>query len=309
MNTSLTLAVSEPAQHGRRPGSRRRRRRPGPTRTMLASCSSSSRARRTASADPQEGHLAAPAVQLGPGLSLDLLEVGVSLAEQADRDLVVPEHEAVHRFWRRRSPVSGEPVIQRQTQIAWASARFNAWPAGYSGPAPRHAMPVLCSPAPWPTPTFSSCPSSEPLPGKQTGAEVGKLVALMQRLLAEDGCPWDREQTLRDPDPLPHRGDLRGHRRPPRGQPRRPPRGAGRPAAADGLSGRAAPPGRPLRHRRRGPGDRDQAGAAPPPRLRRREGREQRAGPGQLGQAEGRGESASGDARARSMASPAAPPP
>jgi tetrapyrrole methylase family protein/MazG family protein/ATP diphosphatase len=35
-----------------------------------------------------------------------------------------------------------------------------------------------------------------PLPGKQTGAEVTKLVGLMQRLLAPDGCPWDREQTL-----------------------------------------------------------------------------------------------------------------
>ena len=35
-----------------------------------------------------------------------------------------------------------------------------------------------------------------PLPGKQTGAEVGKLVGLMQRLLAPGGCPWDREQTL-----------------------------------------------------------------------------------------------------------------
>ena len=35
-----------------------------------------------------------------------------------------------------------------------------------------------------------------PLPGKQTGAEVTRLVGLMQRLLAPDGCPWDREQTL-----------------------------------------------------------------------------------------------------------------
>jgi MazG family protein len=39
-------------------------------------------------------------------------------------------------------------------------------------------------------------PELRALPGKQTGIEVGKLVALMQRLLAEDGCPWDREQTL-----------------------------------------------------------------------------------------------------------------
>jgi tetrapyrrole methylase family protein / MazG family protein len=39
-------------------------------------------------------------------------------------------------------------------------------------------------------------PDLTPLPGKQTGAEVSKLCGLMQRLLAPDGCPWDREQTL-----------------------------------------------------------------------------------------------------------------
>src|SRR3954454_3487282 len=39
-------------------------------------------------------------------------------------------------------------------------------------------------------------PNLEPLPGTQTGAEVTNLVGLMQRLLAPDGCPWDREQTL-----------------------------------------------------------------------------------------------------------------
>src|ERR1044071_1935307 len=39
-------------------------------------------------------------------------------------------------------------------------------------------------------------PDLAPLAGKQTGAEVSKLVGLMQRLLAPDGCPWDREQTL-----------------------------------------------------------------------------------------------------------------
>jgi tetrapyrrole methylase family protein / MazG family protein len=39
-------------------------------------------------------------------------------------------------------------------------------------------------------------PDLTPLPGKQTGAAVTKLVGLMQRLLAPDGCPWDREQTL-----------------------------------------------------------------------------------------------------------------
>ena len=43
------------------------------------------------------------------------------------------------------------------------------------------------------TPTL---PDLTPLPGKQTGVEVSKLVGLMQRLLAPDGCPWDREQTL-----------------------------------------------------------------------------------------------------------------
>ncbi|MBN2574491.1 MAG: nucleoside triphosphate pyrophosphohydrolase [Deltaproteobacteria bacterium] len=36
----------------------------------------------------------------------------------------------------------------------------------------------------------------EPLPGKQTGGNLPRLVGLMQRLLAPDGCPWDREQTL-----------------------------------------------------------------------------------------------------------------
>jgi MazG family protein len=35
-----------------------------------------------------------------------------------------------------------------------------------------------------------------PLPGKQTGEAVQRLVGLMQRLLAPGGCPWDREQTL-----------------------------------------------------------------------------------------------------------------
>jgi tetrapyrrole methylase family protein / MazG family protein len=30
----------------------------------------------------------------------------------------------------------------------------------------------------------------------QRGANFGELVSLMQRLLAPDGCPWDREQTL-----------------------------------------------------------------------------------------------------------------
>jgi tetrapyrrole methylase family protein/MazG family protein len=44
--------------------------------------------------------------------------------------------------------------------------------------------------------TPSTLPDLTPLPGKQTGAQVSQLVGLMQRLLAPDGCPWDREQTL-----------------------------------------------------------------------------------------------------------------
>jgi MazG family protein len=44
--------------------------------------------------------------------------------------------------------------------------------------------------------TDDDLPDLTPLPGKQTGSEVTKLCGLMQRLLAENGCPWDREQTL-----------------------------------------------------------------------------------------------------------------
>jgi MazG family protein len=46
------------------------------------------------------------------------------------------------------------------------------------------------------SPAEPKLPDLTPLPGKQTGAEVQKLVGLMQRLLAPGGCPWDREQTL-----------------------------------------------------------------------------------------------------------------
>src|ERR1700686_1793839 len=34
-----------------------------------------------------------------------------------------------------------------------------------------------------------------PLP-RQEGATLPRLVAVMRRLLAADGCPWDREQTF-----------------------------------------------------------------------------------------------------------------
>src|SRR3954467_3163545 len=47
-----------------------------------------------------------------------------------------------------------------------------------------------------PKPDENALPDLTPLPGKQTGAELSKLVGLMQRLLAPGGCPWDREQTL-----------------------------------------------------------------------------------------------------------------
>lgn len=45
------------------------------------------------------------------------------------------------------------------------------------------------------TPAASSLDLS-PLPGKHTGQNISRLVGLMQRLLAPNGCPWDREQTL-----------------------------------------------------------------------------------------------------------------
>jgi len=40
-------------------------------------------------------------------------------------------------------------------------------------------------------------PIPEPVPlDQQTGQSFGALVALMRRLLAPDGCPWDREQSI-----------------------------------------------------------------------------------------------------------------
>ena len=35
-----------------------------------------------------------------------------------------------------------------------------------------------------------------PAPQQQDGRRFADVVTLMKRLLAEDGCPWDREQTL-----------------------------------------------------------------------------------------------------------------
>src|SRR5688572_2639605 len=39
-------------------------------------------------------------------------------------------------------------------------------------------------------------PVEVPPLGEQTGSTFPRLVELMQRLLAPDGCPWDREQTF-----------------------------------------------------------------------------------------------------------------
>ena len=39
-------------------------------------------------------------------------------------------------------------------------------------------------------------PRPVPAIGTQDGATLPRLVGVMQRLLADDGCPWDREQTL-----------------------------------------------------------------------------------------------------------------
>jgi len=65
------------------------------------------------------------------------------------------------------------------------------------------STPETAAPAPAPAAGTATPSSSEersldlrPLAGKQTGAEIQRLVGLMQRLLAPDGCPWDREQTL-----------------------------------------------------------------------------------------------------------------
>ncbi|CAN5686856.1 nucleoside triphosphate pyrophosphohydrolase [soil metagenome] len=41
-----------------------------------------------------------------------------------------------------------------------------------------------------------TAPRDVPAIDAQDGKTIARLVAVMQRLLAEDGCPWDREQTL-----------------------------------------------------------------------------------------------------------------
>ncbi len=48
------------------------------------------------------------------------------------------------------------------------------------------ALPVFDEDAPRPVPALAL----------QDGSTIARLVGVMQRLLADDGCPWDREQTL-----------------------------------------------------------------------------------------------------------------
>ncbi|HEY6174496.1 MAG TPA: nucleoside triphosphate pyrophosphohydrolase [Kofleriaceae bacterium] len=65
--------------------------------------------------------------------------------------------------------------------------------------------------------------ASQHLPGPPAGASLTRLVDIMDRLLAPDGCPWDREQTLDTLRPFLveetyevldalSRGDVAGHR-------------------------------------------------------------------------------------------------
>ena len=75
-------------------------------------------------------------------------------------------------------------IGQGECEIARAPIAFNDGSLGYAAHALADDDPT------------AKLPDLTPLPGKQTGAEVSKLVGLMQRLLAPDGCPWDREQTL-----------------------------------------------------------------------------------------------------------------
>ena len=112
----------------------------------------------------------------------------------------------------------------------------------------------------------------------------------MQRLLAPDGCPWDREQTLETLVPYLVEETYEVVDAIADGRRRRPPRGAGRSAAADRLPVRAALRRGEVRHRRRRARHRRQAGAPPPARLRRRRRQGRRRGARELGEAQGRGE-------------------
>ena len=66
-------------------------------------------------------------VQLGAGLALDELEVGVALAEERERDVVVLQGQAFrHGRGRSARAAQASTVSDNEKQIARAGARFNA---------------------------------------------------------------------------------------------------------------------------------------------------------------------------------------
>ena len=145
--------------------------------------------------------------------------------------------------------------------------------------------------------TTTSSSDLTPLPGKQTGAEVTKLVGLMQRLLAPDGCPWDREQTLETLVPYLVEetyevvdalagGDADDHREE-----------LGDLLLQIAFQSELRVRRGEVRHRRRRARHRRQAGAPPSARVWRRGGQGRRRGARQLGQAEGGREGREGEAR------------
>lgn len=70
-------------------------------------------------------------------------------------------------------------------------------PAQPVEPADRASATPASSPAPSsPAPSPAPSPALAGPPLAQTGARLTELVEIMDRLLAPDGCPWDREQTL-----------------------------------------------------------------------------------------------------------------
>jgi tetrapyrrole methylase family protein/MazG family protein/ATP diphosphatase len=67
-----------------------------------------------------------------------------------------------------------------------------------SDPRTSHdAVPAAPPTPPDPLPRFDHAePRPVPAVPRQDGATLVRLVGVMRRLLADDGCPWDREQTL-----------------------------------------------------------------------------------------------------------------
>jgi MazG family protein len=86
----------------------------------------------------------------------------VALAEERNRGVVVVERE----------PLGLAVLLCDGSPLAVVNARFTV---------PRLTM---------------KPPSPDMVPLAQRGNSLPQLVELMDRLLAEDGCPWDREQTL-----------------------------------------------------------------------------------------------------------------